>query len=121
MSKLATDGKISLSLTDEFSHVSVSRRTLDEVELNRLHKESRLGTTLRTLASKNDKVHRCGGTAARFCLTEVLGILFNYLIGGVVKYIGFVICDDFFMPQLECKVLGLSKLNEAFLGEARAR
>lgn len=92
------DGKISLSLTDEFSHVSVSRRTLDEVEFNRLHKESRFGTTLRTLASKNDKVHRWGGTVARFCVTEVLGILLNYLIIGMVKYIGFVVRDKFFMP-----------------------
>lgn len=98
MSKLVTDGKISLSWTDEFSHVSVSRRTLDEVEPNRLHKESRLGITLRTLASKNDKVHRWGGTVASFCMTEGLGILLNYLIVGVVKYIGFVVCDEFFMP-----------------------
>lgn len=54
ISKLVKDGSISESRTDEFSHVSVRRMTLQEDELAREHRGSRLGRMLRIFVNMND-------------------------------------------------------------------
>lgn len=66
ISKSGRNGRISESWTDALSHVSVSSKISHEDEPIKLHNESRLGTTLRMLASRNDKGWRFGERGSQF-------------------------------------------------------